>query len=109
MIKKLNAEELAAKRYDNGYMHMDDMGRCFDITRRLRECAATTIREVAQPIADERDEYREALTNLVYDIAGEQHDFDEISKAFCPIVATRIQYARAILAKYQKQPNNEHA
>jgi len=68
-----------------------------DVARKSYEAA---VREVAKPIAVERDELREALVNLIYDLAGEQHDFDEISKAFCPVVAARIQSARAIIAKY---------
>lgn len=36
MSTKLNAKELAAKRYDEGYMHLDNKGRAFDITNRLR-------------------------------------------------------------------------
>ncbi len=92
MSTKLNAEELAAKRYDNGYMHIDDRGRCFDITLRLRECAATAIREVAQPIADERDEMWRALTYMVR-IAEDQGWTDDF-----------LSIPRAILAKYNPKP-----
>ena len=52
MSTKLNAEELAAKRYPNS------------INKKLWEPSdiyATAIREVAQPIADQRNELREAL------------------------------------------------
>ncbi len=89
MSTKLDAEALAAKRYDEGYMHMDDRGRCFDITNRMRECAAATIREVAQPIADERDAYREVVENFVKWMNMERR-------------AAPIKEAEAILSKYPK-------
>lgn len=89
MSTKLNAEELAAKRYDEGYMHMDDRGRCFDITDRLREPYAAAIREVAQPLADERDAYREVVENFVKWMNMERK-------------AAPIKEAEAILAKYPK-------
>jgi hypothetical protein len=100
MSNKLNAEGLAINAYPVNIV--TDTQNILDTEQVKRIGYAAAIREVAQPIADERDEYREALVGLVYDIAGDQHDFDEISKAFCPIVAARIESARAILDKYPK-------
>jgi hypothetical protein len=53
MSTKLNAEELAAKRKFNSLWD-DDMERAY----------AAAIREVAQPIADQRDELLEALKRI---------------------------------------------
>jgi hypothetical protein len=51
MSTKLNAEELALKRYESGYLP----------TWNPTHGYAAAIREVAQPIADQRDELLEAL------------------------------------------------
>lgn len=58
MSKALDAEELAEKRAE-GLLWTDDMLRAY----------ATAIREVAQPIADERDELREALKAVILESA----------------------------------------
>lgn len=60
MSNKLNAEELAEKRYP---------AFRFYETYSHRRGYATAIREVAQPIADQRDELLEALKKLerIYD------------------------------------------
>lgn len=63
MSTKLNAEELAAKRYpayNTGYCSDEEFGERMD-DRHRREGYAAAVREVAQPIADERDALREAL------------------------------------------------
>jgi hypothetical protein len=52
MSTKLNAEELAAKRFGIG---------AWIVHWTPTDAYATAIREVAQPIADERDELRNAL------------------------------------------------
>lgn len=97
MSTKLNAKELAAKRYDEGYMHLDNKGRAFDITNRLRECAEATIREVAQPLADERDALREALEAVLP--FAEVHALNKTEGTVCNDVTSN---ARAVLAKYKK-------
>lgn len=56
---------------------------------RLRECASATIREVAQPLADERDEYRGVVENFVKWMNMERK-------------AAPIKEAEAILSKYPK-------
>jgi hypothetical protein len=53
MSTKLNAEELAAKRFQIGPTARNYW--------RLEDAYAAAISEHSQPIADERDEYREAL------------------------------------------------
>jgi hypothetical protein len=68
MSNKLNAEELAAKRYSlaSAFLNpsLQTVFRSDDFDARVeckREGYAAAIREVAQPIADERDELREVL------------------------------------------------
>jgi hypothetical protein len=56
MSNKLNAEELAKKLYP------DFVGNDQSVYDRI--VAAHTIREVAQPIANERDELRKSLAEL---------------------------------------------
>ena len=58
MSTKLNAEELAAKAYPRKLWPEGTL----DEVRRQRKGYEKAIREVAQPIADERDELREKLT-----------------------------------------------
>ena len=79
MSNKLNANELA---YDRrvGLLWTRDMERAY----------AAAIREVAQPIADERDEYREAIVDAIASFDDGDLDTANISRL------------RAILAKYPK-------
>jgi hypothetical protein len=88
MSTKLNADELARKRFPYAIPGvMDDMVRL----RQINTYAAA-IREVAQPIADERDELRQALKQLLMACA-------DGSNASMYIGTSN---ARAILAKYPK-------
>jgi hypothetical protein len=94
MSTKLNAEELAAKRYP--YEHTtSDTAAAMQAGRESAYAAA--IREVAQPIAEERDEYREALVELVADLdsPGEVQDASAFLKY-------PMDKARHILSKYPK-------
>jgi hypothetical protein len=77
MTTKLNAEKLA---YDRrvGLLWTRDMERAY----------AAAIREVAQPIADERDELREAV-EIICEQGG-------------ALVAEQLAAFQAILAKYPK-------
>lgn len=100
MSTKLNAEELAAKRFparsEDGEVEYGPS---------WREAAKVIIREVAQPIADERDELREALTDL-HDVAidaraivaGQQTPIDR--SALIILLTERLAATRAILDKY---------
>jgi len=92
MSTKLNADELAARRWPQAHI------------RRIGY--ADAIREVAQPIADERDELREALEDAMKIIgmhatesaakwtSEPQKIADNADRALAPY--------RAILAKYAK-------
>lgn len=106
MSTKLNAEELAEKMFPSA-------DKDLSFSQPWREAAKHTIRNIAQPIANERDELREALESITakasigipYYACGDNEaacrmadDLGEIEKI-----------AEAVLAKYQKQPNNEHA
>jgi|LakMenE18May11ns_1017448.scaffolds.fasta_scaffold9554945_3 hypothetical protein len=94
MSTKLNAEELAAK-------HHTYYAR--------REAYAAAIREVAQPIADQRDELLEALTDL-HDtaidaralVAGQQTPIDRA--ALIILLTERLANARAAIAKCTPKP-----
>jgi hypothetical protein len=79
-LTKLNAEELAAKRFGIG---------AWIVHWTPTDAYATAIREVAQPIADERDEYRKVLQWLDNWLGGKP----------MPECSEKI---RAILAKYPK-------
>jgi hypothetical protein len=99
MSNKLNAEELAAKRYSlaSAFLNpsLQTVFRSDDFDARVeckREGYAAAIREVAQPIADERDELRQALEQLLMACA-------DGSNASMYIGTSN---ARAILAKYPK-------
>jgi hypothetical protein len=61
MSHKLNAEELAAKRYPNPTAMIPQPDGTFLNINHSATAYSAAIREVAQPIADERDELREAL------------------------------------------------
>jgi hypothetical protein len=83
MSNKLNAEELAAKRFT--------IGPAYRNYWEIEDAYAAAIREVAQPIADERDELREALEGIMYKRDPLGFGDDETYTA-----------ARAILKKYPK-------
>lgn len=90
MSTKLNAEQLATKRYPT---KSDDLlGYARNKRKHHREGYAAAIREHSQPIADERDELRKALEAIV-----NQWDW-RVSKPSGELFAN----ARAILAKYPK-------
>ena len=86
MSTKLNAEELAAKRYP--YV----VAGVIDEWERHHHAGAyaAAIREVAQPIADERDEYREVIVDAIASFDDGDLDTANISRL------------RTILAKYPK-------
>jgi hypothetical protein len=81
MSTKLDADGMATKAAGSDYRYTA-----------WRKGYADAIREVAQPLADERDELREALLDLIDD------------KAMLPGKPRNMALAnaRAILAKYKK-------
>ncbi len=87
MSTKLNAEELAAKRYP-------EIEGASNIEAHFQDgCKAGyffAIEEIAQLIADERDELREVLEEVI--ASWQDGDFDTASAS----------HVRAILAKYPK-------
>ena len=85
MSTKLNAEELLCKRRQ----WSEQSSTCVSVTQDLIGYS-DAIREVAQPIADERDEMWRALTYMVR-IAEDQGWTDDF-----------LSIPRAILAKYPK-------
>jgi hypothetical protein len=97
MSTKLNADGLAAKRFT--------IGPAYRNYWEIEDAYAAAIREVAQPIADERDELREAIAEL-HDaaldareyIAGKRSPNDTLVINLTDCTAK----ARAILAKYPK-------
>lgn len=105
MSHKLNAEELAAKRYPNPTAMIPQPDGTFLNINHSATAYAAAIREVAQPIADERDELREAIAEL-HDaaldareyIAGKRSPNDTLVINLTDCTAK----ARAILAKYPK-------
>jgi predicted dienelactone hydrolase len=94
MSNKLNAEELAAKRYEQECAYYDP-----------QEAYEDAIRKVAQPIADkldevtrERDELRDALMRCLFAMsAATALDFTHAKE-----MADAEMEARAILSKYPK-------
>lgn len=107
MSTKLNAEELAANRYPstdkpdplrNDYLPMSVMGVAYELNKASAEGYADAIREVAQPIADERDELREALQAIADADNSDEAQGGEIywAEALAPVVSK----LHAILAKY---------
>ena len=66
MSTKLNAEELAAKRYPLGDSYIHPVAGWTKDVPKERDGYAAAIREVAQPIADQRDELLEALNAAYY-------------------------------------------
>ena len=100
MSTKLNAEELAAKRYPRVTAIVPKPNGEWEELNHNAAAYAAAIREVAQPIADERDEYRDALEK----IAQEDHchpSTDGYWDAASEWEARR-DISRAILAKYPK-------
>ena len=91
MSTKLNAEELAAKRYKDE--HEPDAVINVSPFQWVRLGYTTAIREVAQPIADERDELRTVIEDILYWV-DEGMPVDDMS--------TPIKDAERILAKYPK-------
>lgn len=84
--------------------------RSYESRYAIADAIESIAREVAQPIADERDELREALTDL-HDtaidaralVAGQNTPIDR--KALIVLLTERLAAARAILSKYPpKQP-----
>jgi len=90
MSTKLNAEELAAKACPDAWIVADQS--VIDHSD-MRAGYASAIRRVAQPIADERDELREALEDILYYIDEGIPIFD---------TSTPVKHAERILAKYPK-------
>jgi hypothetical protein len=90
MSTKLNDEQLAINRAQD-LLWSGEMERAY----------AAAIREVAQPIADERDEYREALEWFVSEEAKEFAALDKGIGTALPRGKALLRY-RAILAKYPK-------
>jgi hypothetical protein len=93
MSNKLNALELASKICTRSKF---EAGRLGSTTASIVEAAMMsvcieTIHEVAQPIADERDEFRDALQSMF-------NTFEGLERLH-PVVVCN---ARAILAKYPK-------
>jgi hypothetical protein len=110
MSNKLNAEELAAKRYPENH---GDPEILVQFQEGCRFGYFWAIEEVAQPIADERDELR-ALIERVMDVlpgairwgvaAGKERFMwteEEAAHAFSH-ESNLVEKARAILAKYPK-------
>ena len=105
MSTKLNAEELADDRFHRHYSVAEALAYNPGVEMAPRRIAtevyAAAIREVAQPIADERDELRAICEALI-----SAHDW-AIANQDSPVSAV-INYghvahdARAILAKYPK-------
>ena len=104
MSTKLNAEELAAKRFT--------IGPAYRNYWEIEDAYAAAIREIAQPIADERDELREALRNVTVNLmaahsllkaggkkaAASDKMFEQMLKDY----EGSFEAARAILKKYPK-------
>jgi hypothetical protein len=92
MSNKLNAGELAVKRYP-------EIEGATNIEAHFQDgCKAGyffAIEEVAQPLADERDELREALNAIIAQWDTPNWKLTEPTGAI-------IANARAILAKYPK-------
>ena len=110
MSTKLNAEELAAKRY--GIVNDDQTpfgSQMMSWDANKANGYAAAIREVAQPIADQRDELLEALTDL-HDtaidaralVAGQQTPIDRA--ALIILLTERLANARAAIAKCTPKP-----
>lgn len=106
MSTKLDAHELAQNRFPASKLSSERI-----------IVYASAIREVAQPIADERDELREALELIASrstetepenpGFTGNEDDARHYGYERASWACGQI--ARAILAKYQTQANKEHA
>ena len=90
MSNKLNAEELAAKRYPNPTAMIPQPDGTFLNINHSATAYAAAIREVAQPIADERDE----LVTLIRTM-NEHEGAEGWSAGMSEVI-------NAILAKYPK-------
>jgi hypothetical protein len=89
MSTKLNAEELAEKRYAQYQRSTSTEAGITGYT--------AAIREVAQPIADERDELRNALENCLWVLDG------TVAASRNTIADDEVlRNGKAILAKYPK-------
>ena len=88
MSTKLNAEELAINAYPVNIV--TDTQNILDTEQVKRIGYAAAIREVAQPIADERDELRDAIVDAIASFDDGDLDTANISRL------------RAILKKYPK-------
>jgi len=90
MNKKLNAEELAAKRFPE-----------YDPDISPSEAYEEAVRYIAQPIADERDEFREALEEI-----AKEDQLVSLNEGAFAIHRLKhcMSVARAILAKYPSKP-----
>jgi Flp pilus assembly protein TadG len=107
MSTKLNAEELAKLRFavvkpkPSFSNAMTDAHLLALAQEAQRTGYAAAIREVAQPIANERDEYRQMLQDIAHADNCDETSGGEIywSEAVSPVVAK----VHAILAKYPKQ------
>jgi hypothetical protein len=98
MSTKLNAEELAAKRYKDE--HEPDAVINVSPYQWVRLGYSTAIREVAQPIADERDEALVVLRDIV-DFCDDP-DGSTKRETLAEGLSRMLPSARAILAKYPK-------
>lgn len=80
-MSKLNAEELAKKLFVKNISPMTPLGET--VFAEQRRAAAIAIREVAQPIADQRDELLEAAKRVLEIVDGltraEQNDLPSMN------------------------------
>jgi hypothetical protein len=97
MSTKLNAEGLAERRFKRDKTVSESLGygpyREIAVLPAAMESYAAAITEVAQPIANERDELRKALEDMLYYIDEGIPIFD---------TSTPVKDAERILAKYPK-------
>ena len=104
MSTKPNAEELASKRWPDTQAQKNTwrgMVKYMVNRGRERKAYAAAIREVAQPIADERDELREALEWIrSHGIPATARD--DYRRGYMDARDDMAEHARAILAKYPK-------
>lgn len=102
MSTKLDAHELAQNRFPASKLSSERI-----------IVYASAIREVAQPIADERDELREALESITakasIGIPYYAYGDNEAACRMADDLGEIEKIAEAVLAKYQTQANNEHA
>jgi hypothetical protein len=99
-MSKLNAEELAANRYPNPTAMIPQPDGTFLNINHSATAYAAAIREVAQPIADERDKLRKALERALCAYEQDYSTPDNAAMSGMPEDPEKI--IRAILAKYPK-------